>query len=211
MYVNPMRKQFEDLKAKNPTLAKYADYALANLNDVDPQEVLKALPPKYLELIRETIVRAYRLTPLMKGACEAHCYIEALILSHGVIQMCLRTLYVCAWQRTETGPLTDEQVSKYFATGHKARKLHDLAQECRGKELIEPEQEALLLRINKARDMAAHGVISGEIDPESLADDVLKAQHAALGALHRLQAWTNNPCKFYWKRDGMPLAPQPQT
>jgi hypothetical protein len=98
-FVNPMRQQFEELRAKHPELASYADYALANLNDVDPQEVLNKLPPKYLELIRHTITRSLAVIPLPRRAIEAHCYIEALVLCHGVIQMCLRTLYVCAWQR----------------------------------------------------------------------------------------------------------------
>jgi hypothetical protein len=199
-YVNPMRRQFEELRAKHLSLAKYADYALANLNDVDPQEVLAKLPPAYLTLIRDTIARSWRLMPLVDRAVKAQCYIETLVLCHGVIQMSLRTLYVCAWQRTETRNLTPGEAEPYFRTGRGARSVHNLVNECRAKELIQQPQADLLLRVNELRNSAAHGIISGEVEPESLQEDVLNAQHATVGALHRLQTWTNNPCPFHWKR-----------
>jgi hypothetical protein len=208
-YVNPSRRQFEDLRAKYPALAKYADYALANLNDVDPQEVLAKLPPEYLDLIRDTIVRAFRATRLIERAVKATCYIEALVLCHGIAQMSLRTLYVCAWQRTEERRLTADEVAPYFSSGRDARSLHNLVHECRSRELIEPGQAELLLLVNDLRNSAAHGIINGEIEPQSLESDVLRAQHATLGALQRLQAWTNNPCKFHWKRDGTPFNDRP--
>jgi hypothetical protein len=47
--------------------------------------------------------------------------------------------------------------------------------------------------------------VDPEIEPDDLKSEANSAQHAALGALSRLQAWFNNPCKFYWKRDGVPL------
>jgi hypothetical protein len=202
---NPMRDRFEELKRKHPELAHYADYALANLNDVDPLDVLRKLPEKYPLLWQKTFTRGQRLVPLIQRAVDAECYVEALILCHGVIQICLRTLYVSVWQRTEDRPLTDLEVRPYFEERKAEGSLAGLIDRCVEKEIIEPEQGTLLRRVNQGRNRAAHGVFTGEIEPAELAEAARKAQWAAVGALDRLQGWINNPCKFYWKRDGVPF------
>lgn len=204
-YRNPMRDLFEDLKRKHPQLAKYSDYALGNLNDVDPTTVLAKLPPAYPTLWHRTFQRAQRLVPLIQHAIDASCFIESLILCHGLIQIVLRTLYVSAWQRSEDRCLSDHEIKPYFEERKIDGSLHALIGRCAERELIEPEQAALLLKVNSERNRAAHGVMTGEIEPPELAEAARQAQWAALGALERLQAWFNNPCKFYWKRDGVPF------
>ena len=85
--------------------------------------------------------------------------------------------------------------------------LYPLINRCEEKELIEPQQAALLRKVNSARNRAAHGIMTGEINPADLREEAEQAQWAAVGAVDRLKAWLNNPCKFYWKRDGVPFQP----
>src|SRR4051812_39128167 len=100
-YRNPMRDTFENLKREHPELAVYSDYALANLNDIHPATVLAKLPARYPVLWQQTFQRARRLVPMIQHAVDAECFIESLVLCHGLIQISLRALYVSAWQRTE--------------------------------------------------------------------------------------------------------------
>jgi len=147
---------------------------------------------------------------MIQHALDVECFIESLILCQGLIQICLRTLYVSAWQRTEERALTDNEIRPYFEERKPDGSLFGLVKRCEEKELIEAEQAALLNTINNARNRAAHGVMTGEIEPDELREVSKRAQSAALGALERLQAWFNNPCRFYWKRDGVPFRPPPR-
>lgn len=60
-------------------------------------------------------------------------------------------------------------------------------------ELIVDFHARHLRSVNELRNRAAHGVIFGEIEHAALSEASDKAQHAALGALQRFQAWFNNP------------------
>jgi hypothetical protein len=204
-YRNPMRKTFEDIRAKHPELANYCDYSVANLNDVDPKDVLAKFSPSFMQMQREALTRAMNLVPLLDRAMKRECFIEVLVLTHGLMQIALRLLYVCAWQRTEDRPLTEGEIRPYFQPKSFQGSLLGIVDHCLKVELIEPEHANLLRLMNEARNRAAHGIVAGEMTIEELRPSAERAQYAALGALERFQAWLNNPCKFYWKRDGVPF------
>jgi hypothetical protein len=102
---------------------------------------------RYPLLWHQTFTRAQRLVPMIEHAIDAGCFIEALVLCHGVIQICLRTLCVSVWQRSEERPLTGVEIKPYFEARKVDGSLHALIRRCEDREVIEPEQAALLRRV----------------------------------------------------------------
>src|SRR5262249_45304979 len=100
---------------------------------------------------------------------DAECFIESLVLCQGLVQICLRTYYVCAWQRTEDRELTDAEVKPYFEERKAEGSLFPLIRKCEEVELLEPEHANLLRMLNNARNRAAHGVMTCEIEPHECA------------------------------------------
>lgn len=119
-YESPAKRQLEEALAKlgplaAPAIRKGAEDALASLDHTDPQEVRQLLPAETQAFYGHTAVRAATLVPLVKHAQDAGCYIESIILSHGLIQFALRGLYVMAWQRAVMPqPLTPDQLAPYY-------------------------------------------------------------------------------------------------
>jgi hypothetical protein len=198
-YVSPSKKQLEDALAKmgrfaSPRLRETVENAIANLDHTDPAKVRELLPPDVHAFYQHTTVRAATLTPLIKQAHDAGCFIEAIILSHGMIQFALRGLYVMAWQRAVMPrPLTPDELAPYYQQGDSRGDVHALIDTLEQNGLIEREPHGNHLRsVNRRRNQAAHGVIFGEIAHADLLEHSRKCQWAAVGALKTFQAWFNN-------------------
>jgi hypothetical protein len=198
-YESPSKKELQGLLAKHgqhlsPTLRKHVEDAIAGLDHTNPADVVKLLPAPVLAFYQHTLARGVALTPLIARAHEAGCYIEAIILSHGLIQFALRGLYVLAWQRTVLPRgLTELELSPYYKQGSRGGDVFSLIRVLAEDEVIFDFHAAHLRSVNDARNSAAHGVIFGEIEPAELRESSKKAQHAAVGALDTLRTWFNNP------------------
>lgn len=198
-YESPMKKKLEDALAKmgrfaTPEVRKTMENAIAGLDHTDPKKVREKLPAEVLQFYQETAIRAHRLTPLVMHANREGCYIEAIILAHGLIQLSLRGLYVLSWQRaTIPAPLISKQLAPFYKQKSKKGDVFTLIQVLEDNGLIPDIQADFLREINTKRNKAAHGVIFGEIAPDELEEFSKKAQKAALGALSRLRGWFESP------------------
>ena len=197
-YESPGKKPLEDALAKmgkfvSPALRASIERAIASIDHTDPRLVLEALPYDVVLFHRDTYAHARRLVPMIKAAHDVRCYIEAIVLSHGVIQLSLRGLFVMAWQRAVLPRgLEARDLEPYYKQGDRRGDVISLINELERNELLVPEHATFLREINATRNKAAHGVIFGEIQPEELEQLSTRTQHAAVGALQTFQAWFNN-------------------
>lgn len=198
-YQSPSKKELEDILAKHrqhlsPKVLKHVEEALAGLDHTDPREVVKLLPAPVLAFYQHSLVRALALTPLIAKAHAAGCYIESIILSHGLVQFALRGLYVLAWQRSVLPTaLSEHLLVPYYKQGGGLGDVFRLIKALEDNGVIFDFHAEHLRSVNQLRNRAAHSVIFGEIEPGTLHESSAKAQHAALGALDTLKAWFNNP------------------
>ena len=198
-YESPVKRQIEEGLAKmgkfaSPRLRALVEEALAKIDRTDPKRVVELLPPEVLAFYRHTVIRAVALTPLIKHAHDSGCYIESIVLSHGLIQFALRGLYVLAWQRAVLPqPLSAADLAPYYQQRSRQGDVFPLVEVLEKNELIFEFQAKHLKSVNEMRNKAAHGVIFGEVEHLGLAEASEKAQHSALGTLERFQAWFNNP------------------
>ena len=168
--------------------------AIAGLDHTDPETVREKLPIEVLEFYQQTIIRAHALVPMVKHANEARCYIEAIVLAHGLIQLSLRSLYVLAWQRAVLPEgLTTKELAPFFKQKSRKGDVFHLVNNLEKNGLIPDIQADFLREINTKRNKAAHGVVFGQIGHDELQGFPEKAQHAALGALKRLKGWFDSP------------------
>jgi hypothetical protein len=198
-YESPAKKQLEDALAKmgqfaSPKIRRIVGEAIANLDHTNPQEVRELLPPEALAFYQHTTIRAATLVPLIKQAHDSRCFIESIILSHGVVQFALRGLYVMAWQRAVMPTrLTPEQLAPYYKQRSRQGDVYPLIEVLERNGLLQGEHHANHLRmVNDSRNRAAHGVIFGQLVHSELEESSGKCQWAALGALETLKAWFNN-------------------
>jgi hypothetical protein len=198
-YESPSKRELEEILAKHgqylsSAIRKHVEDAIAGLDHTDPAEVLKLLPAPVLAFYQHTLARGVALTPLIAKAHEAGCYIESIILSHGLIQFALRGLYVLAWQRTVLPrALTETELAPYYKQNSRQGAVFALVGVLEENGIIFDFHAAHLRSVNERRNSAAHGVIFGEIEPIALKESSEKAQHAAVGALETLRTWFNNP------------------
>jgi hypothetical protein len=198
-YESPSKRELEELLAKHgqylsSKIRKHVEDAIGNLDHTDPGEVIKLLPSPVLAFYQHTLARAVALTPLIAKAHQAGCFIESIILSHGLIQFALRGLYVVAWQRTILpSALSDTQLAPYYKQGSRQGDVSRLVAVLEENGIILDFHAKHLRSVNDIRNRAAHGVIFGEIDPPALEPSSGKSQYAALGALDTLRTWFNNP------------------
>ena len=199
-YESPGKKQLEEGLAKmgtfaSPAFRKMITDTIAKLDHTDPRKVRDLLPPEAHAFYVETSVRAARLVPLIKQAHENGCFIESIVLSHGMIQFSLRGLYVMAWQRAVMPvPLTAEQLAPYYKQRSRQGDVYPLIEVLEKNGLIHREPHGHHLRmVNDLRNKAAHGVIFGEIVHADLQESSRKCQWAAVGVLETFRAWFNNP------------------
>lgn len=180
----------------SPQIRKIVGEAIIEIDDTNPTEVVELLPLTVRKFYQHTFVRCKALLPMMTMAFNAGCYIESIVLAHGVIELSLRALYVLSWQRAVLPlALTEEKLAPFYKQQLKSKKakVFHLADELERNGLIHAEQAAFIRNINELRNSAAHGVIFGEIELPELKDKAEKASWAANGALDKLQAWFNNP------------------
>jgi hypothetical protein len=198
-YQSPSKKIIEDALAKagpalSPELRTKIEAAIASIDHTDPQEFIRLLPPSVIDFYRFAVLRAMELAPLIKAAFDSGCFIESIILSHGLIQFALRGLYVLAWQRAKLPtPLSADELAPYYKQGSRQGDVFHLIGTLGKHGLIDDSHANHLRNVNTLRNRAAHGVIFGEMSHSDLGPGAEKAQYAALGALERLQAWFNNP------------------
>jgi hypothetical protein len=198
-----MKKKLEDALSKmgdfvSPEVRKIVEDAIANLDHTDPQTVRMKLPEEVQGFFKFTVLRAYALISLIERARDAECHIEAIILAHGLIQFALRALFVLGWQRAVDRPLTTDELAPFYKQSSRNPRspkgdVYNLAKELEQNGLIQDYQAAFLLKVNKYRNRAAHGVIFGEIEPDALAELSMDAQRAAKGILQRLLGWFDHP------------------
>lgn len=200
MYESPVKKQLQEALAKmgtfaSPAIRKTVEDAIANLDHTNPERVRELLPPDVLTFYQHTVVRAATLVPLIKHSHDAGCFIESILLDHGLVQFSLRGIYVMAWQRAVMpAPLTSAQLKPYYKQRSPQGNVFPLIAALDANGLLQGEKHADHLRmVNDVRNKAAHGVIFGEIVHADLAESSRKCQWAALGALETLKAWFNNP------------------
>jgi hypothetical protein len=156
--------------------------------------VVGRLPETALAFYQHTLARSIALAPLIAKAHQAGCHVEAITLSHGLIQFALRGLYVLAWQRAVLPrALTESELAPYYTQGSRRGDVLSLIRTLEENGVLFDFHAAHLRNVNEVRNRAAHGVIFGEIAPASLNEQSEKAQHAALGALETLRVWFNNP------------------
>jgi hypothetical protein len=197
---SPAKKQLEEGLAKmgkfaSPVIQKVVADALANLDHTNPQKVRDLLPPETHAFYLQTSQRCATLMPLIKRAHENGCFIESIVLAHGLIQFSLRGLYVMAWQRAVMPtPLTIEQLAPYYKQRHRKGDVHPLIETLENNGLLHRDPHGNHLRsVNDIRNKAAHGIIFGEIVHADLAESSRKCQWAAVGMLDTFRAWFNNP------------------
>ncbi len=198
-HVSPEKKKLIDLlRTQGPLLPenvrKMCEDAIQEIDDTNPADVAKLLPQAVLPFYHHTFKRCQALPPLITHSMSNGCYIESIILSHGLIELCLRGLYVFAWQRAiMPKALTDKDLMPYFKQYSKQGKVHNLVKILDDNGLLYPEHAKLIENINEYRNRAAHGVIFGEIELPELKGKAESAQAASCGALEKLNAWFNNP------------------
>jgi hypothetical protein len=196
---SPFKKQLEDSLVQmgefaTPEIRKIAEDAIAKLDHTHPGEVTSLLPPDTLAFYQHTTERAGALIPLGQRAHDAGCFIEAIILQHGLIQFALRGVFILAWQRAlMPNPLSVEQLAPFYKHRSKAGDVHHLVEKLEENGLLQDYFAERLRLVNGLRNKAAHGVIFGEIVEADLAEGSRTCQWAALGALERLNGWFGNP------------------
>jgi len=120
-YESPLKAQLQERLQNAPV--GYRDLfaeALRRLDHTNPQRIRTLLPPDVLEFYQKSAQRAAALAPLISHSHESGCYIESIILDHGLAQLSLRSLFVMAWQRmVMPTPLTVDQLAPYYA--HQSR------------------------------------------------------------------------------------------
>jgi hypothetical protein len=198
-YESPLKKKVVAVLAKqgphlSPTLRRKVEEAIEGLDHTNPREAVELLPPTVLDFYVRSDERGTVLVPLVVKAHEAGCYIESIVLSHGIIQFALRGLYVLAWQRTVMPlALSESDLAPYYKQRSKRGDVVSLVKTLEESGLILADHAEHLRRVNADRNSAAHGVIFGEVDIAALAEPSKAAQRAALGALQMLRAWFDNP------------------
>ena len=198
-YESPAKKELEQTLAKygqylSPELRAHVEQAIASVDPTDLKDVTKVLPPAVMTFYQHTLTRGVALAPLIVKAHQAGCYIESIILSHGLIQFALRGLYILAWQRAVLPvPLSETQLAPYYKQGSKQGDVFRLIKVLEDNGVIFDFHANHLRSVNEIRNRAAHGVIFGEIEPQALEPSSDKAHHASLGALDTLRTWFNNP------------------
>ena len=198
-YESPAKRQLEESLAKmgqfaSPVIRKAVEDAIANLDHTDPQKVGDLLPSETRAFYLHTALRSAALLPLIKHSHESGCFIESIILDHGLVQFALRGLYVMAWQRAVMPTaLTPKQLAPYYREASRQGQVKALIEKLDTNGLLLGEQHAGLLRmVNEVRNRAAHGVIFGEIALTDLEESSRKCQWAAVGALDTFKGWFNN-------------------
>src|SRR5258708_9233821 len=113
-YESPLKRQIEErIRTAPPGMRDLFVEALGKLDHTDPRKVLELMPAGTRDVYERTALRARDLMPLAQHAHEAGCYIESLILFHGLALFCLPALFVLAWQRAiMPRPLTPEKVRR---------------------------------------------------------------------------------------------------
>jgi hypothetical protein len=199
-YESPVKRQLEQALAKlgthaSPEVRKSLEDALARLDHTDPIKVRELLPKNTLTFYQHTLIRGMSLVPLIKHSHDSGCFIESIILDHGLIQFALRGLYVLAWQRAVMPTsLTTDQLAPFYKQRSRQGDVYPLIDALERNKLLVGEHHANHLRMaNDTRNKAAHGVIFGELAAADLAESSRKCQWAALGALEMLKNWFNNP------------------
>jgi len=194
-YESPLKRQLEERLQNAPE--SYRDLfavALARLDHTNPEQVKALLPPDALEFYQKSALRSAALAPLIKHSHESACYIESIVLNHGLAQLALRTLFVMAWQRAlMPTPLTREQLAPYYAHVSAAGSVHRLVGSLERNRLVQ-EYEARELRwLNDMRNRAAHGVIFGEVAATELEAVSLRSLGVATRAVGMSALWFSNP------------------
>jgi hypothetical protein len=149
---------------------------------------------------------AQTIIPQIEHARRSRCYVEAIILSHGIIQLGLRMLALFANQRARPTAISSDELARYLNTGQSTRQVHGLIADLEASHLIEPGQANLCRRVNDSRNDAAHNVVIGKIKLADLEAAATTGRNASSGVLQRLAAWFNNPVKPKWKRGEIPLS-----
>ena len=198
-YESPAKRQLEEGLSKmgrfaSPEIRKIVEDALAKLDHTTPRKVVQLLPPETAIFYLYTAKRVQTLVPLIKHAHESKCFVETIILGHGIIQFALRGLYVMAWQRAiMPTPLTTDQLAPYYKKPSRLGDVYRLIGDLENNDLLIKQQATFLRKANEDRNKAAHGVIFGEIVHADLEESSQKCHWAARGAIDRFNAWFNNP------------------
>jgi hypothetical protein len=197
-YESPVKQQLREGLAKLGNLAPPAfrqsvQKAIAGIDDTDPAPVARKLPPQVLAFYEACALRGQDLARHCLRARDQGFHIETIVVSHGLIQHALRGLYVLAWQRTREQPLTEEELRPLF--DHKDRRVNvpKLVPVLVESGLLYDTQGETLNTANAIRNKVAHGVVTGEISMERIAEQSHKVHWAAVGALDRMNGWFSNP------------------
>jgi hypothetical protein len=152
------------------------------------------LPPDALDFYQKSALRSAALAPLIKHSHEAACYIESIVLEHGLAQLALRTIFVMAWQRAlMPTPVTREQLAPYYAEVSAAGSVHRLVESLARNGLVQEYEAAELRWLNEMRNRAVHGVIFGEIPAADLEGISLRGLGVAGRAVGTSALWFSNP------------------
>jgi hypothetical protein len=199
-YLSPAKKELEETLARTrhvltPEIRQMVEDAIASLDHTDPKVVRELLLPDALAFFQFTSMRARVLAPLIKQSHDRGCFIESIVLDHGLVQFALRGLYVMAWQRAVMPtPLTPQQLAPFYLHQSKRGDVHWLVGTLHKNQLLQGDHHAKhLMMVNEVRNKAAHGVIFGEITTDELEAQSTKCQGAALGAIEWFLGWFKNP------------------
>ncbi len=194
-YESPLKRQIEErIRTAPPGMRDLFVEALGKLDHTDPRKVLELMPAGTRDVYERTALRARDLMPLAQHAHEAGCYIESLILFHGLALFCLRALFVLAWQRAiMPRPLTPEKVRRFDPTKSKPGEVGKLIEWLHGDGLLPPIEAKQMRTLNEVRNRAAHGVIFGEISPQELAAASVESLTAAQWIVDWTKTWFSNP------------------
>lgn len=198
-YESPIKKQLEESLVKmgkyaSPEIRKTVEDAITKLDHTCPKEIVDKLPSEVMNFYWHTSLRAMSLVPLVGRAMAAGCFIEGVLLAHGMAQFSLRGLYVMAWQRAKIPTaLTKEEIRPFYKQRSHKGALYPLIGELESNHLLFAGEVKHLHELNEIRNKAAHGVIFGEITHADLEAVSIRAQETATLALKRFRNWFLNP------------------
>ena len=194
-YESPLKQQIEErLRTARPEMRSLWEDALQRLDHTDPRKIGELLPPRTYDFYLQTAQRALTLMPLAQHAHEAGCYIESIVLFHGLALFCLRGLLGLAWQRAVMPrPLTPDELRPYDSKNTRPGEMPRLVDWLEKDGLLSEIHATQMRRLNDVRNQAAHGVIFGEITTEELARASREGLTAAQWIVDCFTMWISSP------------------
>src|SRR5207247_9918478 len=96
-------------------------------------------------------------------------------------------------QRAREQPLTEEELRPLLDYRDRRVSVPRLVPVLVESGLLYDTQGEMLNTANAIRNKVAHGVVTGEISMEEIAEQAHKVHWAAAGALDRMKGWFSNP------------------